>query len=153
ANAGTVSTSNNVLEQTELTYDANSNVILTVDRQRNHDETTGGPLGNPTTAPKARVYYVAEYYDAAGPPTASVNAGTNGGSAWTRPSTPPARSDTVLRTDVAYNAAGWVDSVTDPRGIVEKLAYDNLGRVTKDTHAYTGNPETASSDVATEYTY
>ncbi len=102
ANAGTVSTSNNVLEQTENTYDKNSNVIFTVTRQRNHDETTGGPLGNPTTAPKARVYYDANYYDAVDRPTTTVDVGTNGGTAYTRPATPDARSDTVLRTDYGY---------------------------------------------------
>ncbi len=153
ANAGTVSSSNNVLEQTEFTYDKNSNVIFTVTRQRNHDETTGGPLGNPTTAPKARVYYDANYYDAVDRPTTTVDVGTNGGTAYTRPATPDARSDTVLRVDTAYNAAGWVDSVTDPRGIVEKFTEDNAGRVTKETQAYTGNPETSNTDVSTEFTY
>jgi YD repeat-containing protein len=85
--------------------------------------------------------------------TTTVNVGTNGGTAYTRPSTPDARSDTVLRSDVAYNGAGWVDNTLDPRGIEEKYAYDNLGRVTKDTQAYTGNPETSNTHVATEYTY
>jgi RHS repeat-associated protein len=153
ANAGTVSTSNNVLEQEEFTYDKNGNVIETVDRQRNHDETTGGPLGNETTTPKARVYYSAEYYDPADRPTASVDVGTNGGTAWTRPSTPPSASDTVLVATTTYNAAGWVDNTVDPRGIEEKFTYDNMGRVTKDTQAYTGNPETSNTDVSTEYTY
>jgi RHS repeat-associated protein len=152
SDAGNV-TSDNVLEQTEFTYDKNGNAILSVERQRNHDETGTGGLGNETTAPKARVYYAADYYDAANRPTTTVDVGTNGGTAYMRPSTPDARSDTVLRTDTAYNAAGWLDSVTDPRGIVEKFTYDNAGRVTKDTQAYTGNPETASTDVSTEYTY
>ncbi len=34
-------------------------------------------------------------------------------------------------TTTAYNAAGWVDTVTDPRGIQSKTFYDNLGRTTK----------------------
>jgi RHS repeat-associated protein len=152
SDAGNV-TSDNVLEQTEFTYDKNDNAIFTVDRERNHDEAGTGGLGNETTAPKARVYYVAAYYDAANRLTTSVDVGTDGGLTYARPSTPDARSDTVLRTDTAYNAAGWVDSVTDPRGIVEKFTYDNAGRVTKDTQAYTGNPETSNTDVATEYNY
>src|SRR5262249_5921901 len=102
ANAGTVSSTNNVLEQVEYTYDKNDNVTFTVGGQRNHDETTGGPLGNPTTAPKARVYYSAAYYDAVDRLTTSVDVGTNGGTAYTRPSTPDARSDTVLRNDISY---------------------------------------------------
>jgi RHS repeat-associated protein len=102
ANAGTVSSTNNVLEQTESTYDADSNVLLTTTRQRNHDETTGGPLGNETTTPKARVSFVAAYYDLANRLTTTVDVGTNGTGTYTRPSTPPAASDTVLRTDTSY---------------------------------------------------
>jgi hypothetical protein len=140
ANAGTVSSTNNVLEQVETGYDADGNAILTTTRQRNHDETTGGPLGNATTTPKARVSYVAGFYDAANRVTATVDVGTNGGTAWTRPATPPAASDTVLVTSTAYNAAGWVDTVTDPRGIQSKTFYDNLGRRTKSVAAYDGGP-------------
>jgi YD repeat-containing protein len=104
ANAGTVSSTNNVLQQVEATYDSDGNTILTTTRQRNHDETTGGPLGNPTTAPKARVSFVAAYYDPANRLTTAVDVGTNGGSAWTRPGTPPTASDTVLVTSTGYAA-------------------------------------------------
>jgi len=65
----------------------------------------------------------------------------------------PSPSDTVLVTSTAYTAAGFVDSVTDPRGIVTKIYSDALGRTTKSVQNYTGNPETSSSDVATEFTY
>jgi hypothetical protein len=102
ANAGTVSTTNNVLTQAETSYDADSNVLLTTTRQRNHDETTGGPLGNETTTPKARVSFLANYYDLANRLTTTVDVGTNGTGTYTRPSTPPAASDTVLRTDSSY---------------------------------------------------
>jgi YD repeat-containing protein len=101
SNAATVG-ANNVLGQVELSYDADGNVLLRTTRQRFHDETTTGALGNPTTAPKARVSYVADYYDAAKRLTTAVDVGSNGGSAYTRPSTPDARSDTVLRTDTSY---------------------------------------------------
>jgi RHS repeat-associated protein len=110
-NAGTVSTSNNVLEQDEKTYDSDGNVIFTVTRQRNHDETTGGPLGNETTTPKSRVYFLADYFDAANRLTTEVNVGTNGGATYTRPSTPDSRSDIVLRTDTSY-AGDNVQQVT-----------------------------------------
>jgi YD repeat-containing protein len=102
SNAGTVGSFDNVLQQVEFTYDADGNVILTTTRQRFDSETTGGPLGNPTTAPLARVSYVADYYDTGNRLTTEVDVGSNGGSTYTRPSTPDARSATVLRTDTSY---------------------------------------------------
>jgi RHS repeat-associated protein len=152
ADAGNV-TGDNVLEQTQTQYDADGNPILTSTTQRNHDETATGALGSPNTTPKARVYYAAAYYDAANRLTASVDVGTNGGTAYTRPSTVPAASDTVLVTALAYNAAGWLDTTTDPRGIVHKDVYDNLGQVTKSIDAYTGGPPGTSTDNTTEFTY
>jgi RHS repeat-associated protein len=148
-----IKSTNNVLSQVETTYDKNDNVIFTVERERFHDETTTGALGNPTTAPKARVYYAADYYDAVDRLTTTVDVGTNGGTAYTRPSTPDARSDTVLRTDVSYNPAGWVDTVTDPRNIQAKDFYDNLGRVTKTVEAYDGGSITSNTNKTTEYSY
>jgi YD repeat-containing protein len=46
--AGNV-TGDNVLDQTETTYDADSNVILTADRQRFDDSATTGVLGDPSS--------------------------------------------------------------------------------------------------------
>jgi RHS repeat-associated protein len=143
----------NVLQQVEYTLDADGHAILTTTRQRFHNETATGALGNPTTSPKARVSYVADYYDLANRPIAEVNVGTNGGTAYTRPATVPAPSDTVLVSSTAYTPAGFVDSTTDPRGLVTKDFYDNLGRVTKAVQAYDGGSETNNTDVATEYTY
>jgi hypothetical protein len=95
-----------VLEQTEYTYDAASNVILTTNRQRFHDAATTllGSLGTPTSGIPARVSFAASYYDAADRLTASVNVGTNGGLSYVRPGTAPARSDTVLITTYTYRA-------------------------------------------------
>ena len=142
-----------MLQQVEYSYDSDGNVILTTTRERNHDETSTGALGNETTTPKARVYYEAEYYDAANRLTAEVDVGTNGGSSYTRPSSVPTDSATVLVTSYTYNAAGYVDTTTDPRGIVEKEYYDNLGRVTKDIQDYTDGTVTDDSNKTTEYTY
>jgi RHS repeat-associated protein len=150
--AGSVA-GNNVLSQSETQYDADGNPILMVDRERFHDETGTGALGDPNTTPKARVSYTASYYDAANRLIASVDVGTNGGTAYTRPASVPAASDTVLVTSTAYNPAGWVLSVTDPRGIVTQTSYDNLGRTTKTIQAYTGGTPGNANDVATEYTY
>jgi RHS repeat-associated protein len=152
SDAGNV-TGDAVLEQVEYTLDADGNVILTTTRQRNHDETATGALGNPTTSPKARVYYLADYYDAANRLTAEVDVGTNGGSSYTRPSSVPSGSATVLVTSDAYTAAGFVDTTTDPRGLVTKDYYDALGRVTKEIQDYTDGTPTNSSNKTTEYTY
>jgi len=152
ANASSVA-SDNVLNQVDTQYDADGNVILTINRDRFHNETTLGALGNPTTAPLARVSYVADYYDAANRLTATVDVGTNGGTAYTRPGSPPSSSATVLVTSTVYNAAGWAQSVTDPRGIVNQTTYDNLGRTIKTIADYTNGTPTASSDQTTEYTY
>jgi hypothetical protein len=54
-------------------------------KQRFHDETTTGELNSQSTAPKARVSYVAIYYDLADRLTDTVDVGTNAGSAYTRP--------------------------------------------------------------------
>src|SRR5437667_2308846 len=96
---------------------------------------------------------MASYYDLANRMTATVNVGTNGGSAYTRPASPPSPSDTVLVTSLAYTAAGFLDSTTDPRGIVEKNYYDNLGRVTKTIQDYTDGTPTNNTNKTTEFTY
>jgi RHS repeat-associated protein len=142
-----------VLEQTENQYDANGNLIFATLRQRFHDETATGALNNPTTAPKARVSYVAGYYDKADRLTDTVNVGTNAGTAYTRPGTVPARSDTVLVVSQTYNTAGWVENTTDPRGIIDKSFYDNLGRTTKTIEAYVDGTPDNNTDRTTELTY
>jgi RHS repeat-associated protein len=146
-------TGDNVLSQAEFTYDKDGNAILVTDRERNHDETATGALGNPTTAPKARVSYSASYFDLANRLTATVDVGTNGGTAYTRPGTVPAASDTVLVTQDAYNAAGWVNSITDPRGIVLQKSYDNLGELTQTIEAYTNGTPTNTTNKITNFTY
>jgi RHS repeat-associated protein len=150
AAAGGVS-SDTVLEQTQTVYDGDSNVTETIAKQRFHNASGSGALGSPTSGIGARVYYAAAYYDNADRLTSTVDVGTNGGTAWTRPSTPPASSATVLVTSYAYNAMGLVQDVTDPAGIVNRTYYDNLGRVTKTIQDYTNGTETAESNITTEY--
>jgi RHS repeat-associated protein len=149
-----VTGTNQVLSQTLTQYDGDDNPILVTTRDRFHDETAGGDLGSPATAPRARVSYVASYYDPANRLVATGNVGTNGGAAYTRPATVPARSDTVLVTTDVYNDAGWVQDVTDPRGLTTRTLYDNLGRTTATTENYDpGNPNPNASNRTTEYTY
>jgi YD repeat-containing protein len=143
----------NVLQQTDTQYNKDGNPILVTTRQRFHNETATGALGNISTAPKARVSYVAYYYDAANRPTATVNVGTNGGSAYTRPANPPSSSPTVLVTTEAYNAAGWIQDVVDPRGLDLRVSYDNLDRTTQTIEDYTNGTPTATSNKTTNFTY
>jgi RHS repeat-associated protein len=142
-----------VLEQTETQYDADGNAILVTTRQRFHDETATGALGDPNTGPKARASYAAAYYDAADRLIHSVAVGTNGGTAYTRPPTVPDRSDTVLVMDYDYDPAGWLETTTDPKGIVSKTFYDNLGRVTKTIENYVDGAPSDADDKTVEYTY
>jgi RHS repeat-associated protein len=144
-----------VAEQTENVFDGVGNTILTVTRQRFHDisTTTKGALGTPTTGIKARVSYIAGYFDAADRMTASANVGTNGGVAYVRPSTVPARSDTVLVTSYDYDDAGRVQDTTDPRGIVTRSLYDLLGRTTASILNYTGGAPGAQTDVTTTFQF
>jgi hypothetical protein len=107
-----------VLSQTEWTFDKNGNAELVTTRERFHDETATGALGTPTTGVKARVSYRGGYFDRADRIIADVDVGTNGGSAWSRPGSVPSRSDTVLVTEFGYNAAGWLETTTDPKGLV-----------------------------------
>ena len=147
-------TGDKVLEQVENQYDANSNVILVIAKQRFHDETGTGELGDASTAPKARVSYVAYYYDLAASvrPTV-VNVGTNAGSAYTRPGTVPSRSDTVLVSSVDYDSAGLVWKTIDPRGMETRNTYDDLGRLIKTIQAYIDGTPSNNDDRTTEYTY
>jgi len=144
-----------VLEQVQTVYDAEGNPIETIDRQRFHNATGTGALGSPSSGIGARVYYAAEYYDNADRVIADVNAGTSGGSAWTRPGSVPASSATLLVTTYAYTyyAAGLYVETHDPMGIDTHTNYDNLGRLARVIQNYTGQAETTESDVSTNYYY
>ena len=144
-----------MLTQTLTTYDADGNPILVADKERFSTDTSAqtGPLGDPTTGPEARVYDTAYYYDPDSRLTAVVDVGTNGGAAYTRPGTVPARSDTALVTSFVYDAAGHVQTTTDPRGIVTRDGYDALGRVTQNIADYTNGTPTTSSNQTTYFGY
>lgn len=147
----------NVLEQVETEYDPNGNVTLTRIRQRFDDETLPGGLGNPSTGVRARVSYVATYYDNANRPTHTVNVGTNQGAIWNRPPQPPSPSNTVLVTNTAYDDAGRPATITDPLGLITLLEYDLMGRTkTKIEHFVNGpppNPPPDSDNKTTRYAY
>jgi RHS repeat-associated protein len=93
------------------------------------------------------------YYDVGDRSIATVNVGTNGGSIWSRPSTIPTRSDTELVTSVTYDSAGRAFETTDPRGLVARTEYDDLGRTTKTIENYVDGIVGDDNDKTTEYTY
>jgi len=144
-----------ILEQIEYTYDAASNVILTTDRERFHDASTTafGGLGTPTTGIIARVSYAASYFDAANRLSATANVGTAGGIAYVRPATALARSNTALVTSYTYDAAGRVQNVIDPKGIVARTLYDALGRTTTTIANFTDGAAGSQTDVTTRFTF
>jgi RHS repeat-associated protein len=143
----------NVLQQVEYGYDAKHNVQLITTRERFHDETGTGTLGTPGSGVKARVSYVANFYDKANRLTDRVDVGTNAGSSYSWPGSVPSRSDTVLITSTTYNDAGWVSIETDPRGIESRTTYDALGRTVKTIEAYGDGTPSNTDDKTTEFTY
>jgi RHS repeat-associated protein len=155
ADAGSVA-NNNVPSETDTQYDSDGNPILVIQRDRFHDETRHGALGdaNSTDQAKARASYVASYYDAANRLTDQVNVGTNGGTLYVRPDSVPTGSDTILVTHTDYNAGGLPQDVTDPRGIVTRTLYDLMGRTTETIEAHSGDgTPTDSANRTTAYTY
>jgi RHS repeat-associated protein len=121
-----------------------------------HDATDTGALGNPVSTSgtaKARVSYAGYYYDAGDRTTAVVDIGTNGGSAWSRPGSVPSRSDTVLVSSVTYDSAGLTYETTDPKAIVARTLYDDLGRTVKTIEHYVDGTVGDDKDKTTEYTY
>ena len=121
-----------IFEQTETPYDAAGNVIQVTRRSRLHDATGTGELTSTSgSQPKARLTYSATYPDAVGRVIAQANYGDNGGSSFTRSSTIPARSDTVLVTSTAYNDNGEAYKQIDPAGKEDRTYFDDAGRVLK----------------------
>lgn len=138
--AGSLS-SDVVIEQTLNTYDTSGNLIETISRQRfDNDPTTAtGDLQGPSGGNWAsRDYYSAMYYDLSDRQTDSVNVGTDGGSAWTRPSSVPSPSDAALVTHTDYDPAGKVLDTIDPRGLKTEHLYDMQGNETKTIAAWDG---------------
>jgi RHS repeat-associated protein len=146
-------TGDTVLEQAETTYDGNGNVLLTTTRQRFDDATGTGALGTPTSGVHARVYFMGNYYDKANRLTDTVNVGTNGGSAWTRPTSVPSRSDTALVTSTIYDDAGRAYRAIDPRAIESRTYYDLMGRTIKTIDNYVDGTVSDADDKTTEFTY
>lgn len=119
-------TDDTVVSQTNYALDNDGEVQLQTRWERKVSDTGTGEHTSTSTAER---YYLASWYDVLGRLTATANYGTNGGTALTRPSTPPASSDAVLVTSQTYNIAGLAGDTTDPAEHVTRREYDNLGRV------------------------
>jgi RHS repeat-associated protein len=141
-----------VIRQFETDYDPAGNPIQVTHYARKHTASGTGALSTAS----ARVTYKALWYDAASRLTAVANYGTNGGSPFSRTSTVPSSSDTVLVSTIERNDAGRPYKTIDPAGREARTEFDDLGRVTKIVQNYTdGNPATGDSDadVTVERTY
>ncbi|RLS59611.1 MAG: hypothetical protein DWH91_00030 [Planctomycetota bacterium] len=140
-----------ILEQSETLFDAASNAIQGTRRQRYHNAPTSqtGGLGSPSLTPNARVSYAANYPDPLGRPQANADYGTNGGAAFTRSNTIPARSDTVLVTSQSYNDSSNLLQTLDPAAMATRFAYDAAGRRTQVIENYFASPPSSSSSSGT----
>lgn len=127
-------TGDDILTQTEFTYDDVDNVTLTTQYELEHDATA-------YSSSNARITYQATWYDDAHRPIHTADYGTNGDTALTDydPDTAgtqtyangpfdPSGSDLMIVTKTAYDLAGRVDEIMDNMGKVTKTFYDDMGR-------------------------
>ena len=145
---------------TKSTYSLDSvgNTLMVHSQDRFHSAKANasgrGDLEGPTGLDRpSRSQYVTMYFDAANRMTDSVNIGTNGGSAYTRPSTVPTRSDTALVSSVLYDAAGRVFQTIDPMNRAFQTTYDLLGRRIRTIENMVNGTPGAASDVTVDFTY
>ena len=145
-----------VLSQTQYVYDGDGNVVETIESDRlpsDADSLAGTLAGSGGGSVAARVSYTADYYDDAERLVATADFGTDVPTAG-QLSTVPAATAALLVTAYAYDAAGNVATVTDPKGLVTAYAYDALGRTTKTVADDTGDgTPTDSTNQTTAYTY
>ncbi len=141
-----------ILQQTETVYDDASNTLEVIHKQRYHNaaDSQTGALGDPSTSPKARVTYDANYSDPVGRTTDTASYGTNGGAAWTRSATVPARSDTILIQSQRFDAAGNLLETIDPAGMVNRFEYDDQGRQRKIIENFMVVSSTSASETSSE---
>src|SRR6185312_4517267 len=104
------------------------------------------------TQPGARVYYMGYFYDPADRLTDTVNPGTDGGNLWTRPSTVPAGSSTLLVNHNDFDPAGNLLDTIDPAGIKTGYQYDLLGRTTETINNWDGTQNPTPTSTANQIT-
>ncbi|MEM9347812.1 MAG: hypothetical protein AAGB26_14470 [Planctomycetota bacterium] len=134
-----------VVADQDTAYNKIGQVLSTTTKLRDTD--------TPAGAPTFRETHAAMYYDGLGRSIASADYGTNGGSAFTRLSAIPARSDDVLVSTTAYNDAGEAETFTDPQGTASKTEYDDMGRTRKQIDNYQASGSGPDINRTTETTY
>ncbi|WP_425400431.1 RHS repeat-associated core domain-containing protein [Aeoliella sp.] len=124
---------NKIFEQTATAYDEASNATQSATLARYDGDTAS--TGALVAGTSARPTYTAYYYDGIGRSTATARYGNqrSDSSSFSRSSTTPSRSDTVLVSSTDYNARGEAEDLTDPNGQVSSSEYDAAGRIIKDT--------------------
>ncbi len=130
AQAGTVA-NDIIVEQTEYTHDEAGNMIVGAVASRLNDVPTSGFGSTGTLSygsnPKARITYVASWFDGIDRNIASANYGAI--VSLTRPSTAPSSSSTVLVMARAFDDAGRMYQTTDAKGIINQTGFDNASRI------------------------
>ena len=148
-----------ILQQTENLYDAAGNLVAVTNRARVHTATDDqlGELQTLTGAdPKARVSYLAIYYDGIGRTIAMADYGTHGNSELERPDDVPRSCETLLISSLAYNDRGESFSATNPAGRESQTQFDDAGRTVVQIQNYvtgTADPATPDQDVTVLYSY
>lgn len=126
-----------IFEQSDFIYDAASNLIEEVRKERFHNAAGFGELRGPTGAqPWARVLFTMHYPDPIGRVIASANYGTYHGDVPDRPATIPNRSDSILVTSFDFNGRGEMFLATDPSGTHTFQVFDDAGRLIKVVENY-----------------
>ncbi len=160
-----------VLEEHQTTFEStdSDDVPMSAVISRRHDDYSG--LGTETTGAldtnadgdglkytatnvKGRIQITATWYDRFGRQTDVVRYGTYGDSDFDRDGlSVPARSDTALLTEYEYNTDGTLKEVIDPRALVTRHEYDELGRQTKLINNYVDGMPSGDSDQTVRYEY
>lgn len=148
-----------VLEESQTIYDVEDDTVVAtvrIDRHHDDDASVTGTVGvldidsdddpdkYPPSDVKGRIQIIAHWYDEFDRRTETVRYGTH---AYGTPEeltfdrgslgdTVPDRSDTALRTSIAYNDDGEVESITDPKGLVSYWEFDDQGRKVKEVRNY-----------------
>jgi RHS repeat-associated protein len=143
-------TADTVIEESVPSYDADSNVIQMTRYQRTSTTTVLGDLATSWSAAKSRRTFRASWFDKAIRQTDVVEYGDNGGSTFTRPTTPPApnTSDNYLVTHYDFDTGGRQDRMTDNLGRVAKQVFDGLSRPTDVIENFSGSGNPVETDLA-----
>jgi YD repeat-containing protein len=149
--------SDHVLNEVDTQYDANDNVIFTINKDRSSN---AGAATGALTASDAVISYIGSFYNDLNQLTQSVNYGS-GTAMTTRPASPPTASSTsALLTSETYVAnTNLVDTATDVSGNATKYSYSPTGQVLQTIQDYrqdsngSGATKTDQHNHTTIYTY